>query len=539
MNWSLARQPRNAAFWAVPRDEHDSPSGTRPDPVCISVVSGVPFFRSGGPRLTRPLSPLMEGVYPPDESFARVQMLGIHAFDKAHVVGLSESGLIPLHVGQDILRGLRQMEAEEAGPIRARLEAGGYLHSGEQYLRAKIGADAAGWIHLARSSGDLTTVSLRISQRAELLDLAEASLSVVDALLDIAEREADTVVIAYTHLQHAQPSTVGHQYAAWATEAVRRANSIVDLLTAINASPAGAAVGTGSPFEVPVERIGALLGFEGVFLNSRDSNFAMDAITECVSRVALLANLWARISNELQLWSSDEFRYVDIPEEFCTTSSILPQKKNPIALQYVRGIAGTTAGSVTSALQITSQLADTVIIDRELAAKEMFRSLASTTQASRIMRPLLAGLRFDRDEMLRRARSSWSIAYDLAVVFVRHGVNWRRAHEASAALVRQAVEERLAPQDVTAKWLMNLSYGLDIDMPVYPEELLAALDVLASVTSKRVRGGPRPDDVHTQLATLREAVTRARREMESRRGRVRAAANNLEVSIDTLLARNE
>jgi len=236
-----------------------------------------PSFRAAGTRLKGSLRPELSAVcYPvPDERIWRV-LDAVHRFDKAHITMLAETGIIESSDARALLTALVQLETEPEGVVAARLKIGGGNHSGEKYLTETLGESVAGKMHAGRSSGDISAVANRLTQQQGLREVMSLLLRLRRGVLGRARVDASILVMGYSHLQHAQPTTMGHYWCSWLAGLERDFARLEDLYTRFDFSPAGAAVLTGSRFALDPQRTAALLGFSGVFSNSRDAGWAAD-----------------------------------------------------------------------------------------------------------------------------------------------------------------------------------------------------------------------------------------------------------------------
>src|SRR5262245_59232894 len=284
-------------------------------------------FRTRGIRLSEDMLPELGRL---SAGRTRPMLPALHAFDKAHAVMLCEEGLLSRPHAAAILRGLREMEKE--GVEQARLRVGGSLHSGEQYLIRALGEDVGGRLHLARSSGDLSSVAINVLQRESLLAVMDAVNRLRRRLIGLAREHTDTILPGYSFGQHAQPMTLAHLWLSWAATLARDFDRVRGAFRRINVSPAGAVIMVGSDFAIDRRRTAELLGFDAVHENSADAilELTADDSLDAPMVIALLYHSLAKWADDLILWSSSEFHFIDIPDRFCNTSSIMMQKKNVI-----------------------------------------------------------------------------------------------------------------------------------------------------------------------------------------------------------------
>jgi len=494
----------------------------------------VPHFRSG--RLSKAISPAMQVSYPPPDERVSYLLEAIHSFDKAHTITLLRAGEIDLQTAAALLRGLREIDRDI---VAIRLDQGGHIHSGEEYLTARLGEHVAGQLHTGRSSGDLYAVATRMTQGARYQVLATAQCELIDVCLELAQREADTVMPSYTHLQQAQCTTFGHYLVGWVEEALRGVERVRQAAERNDASPAGAAVGTGSPFALDPRLTADLLGFRHVFVNSREAIWSVDLVLEGLWAGVSVAGSWARMADDLQIWSTSEFGMIDVDEAFSINSSIMPQKKNPIALQHVRGVLGTALGHLTAGVTICRAPSDTLVVDRELAIEGLWHALDDVTGGLQLMAALLRSITVNRGRMRAVLSPSWAYSSDLASLLVLvERLSWREAQQVVSTLVRKAIGAGIGADQVTFADLQNAALRyLGHELSTFAESDMAdARDPDRSLLRRVVPGGPAPDDVRHQVKLARTRLAAERALLAERETSQRTAARLLTQTVEDVIA---
>lgn len=501
-------------------------------------------YRSGKIRLSEDVRfELADVCLPgPDESvlgqYARMrpQLAAFHAFDKAHIVMLTEEGLIPHADGAAMLAELRRIEAGDA--IEARAATAEHMHSGEAILTAQLGREVAGKMHLGRSSGDLLTVSFRFALREKLLRVGAHLNALRRAVLDLAARHIDTVMPGCTHLQHAQPESFAHYLLSWASAFDRDAERIAQFYARLNLSPAGAAILNGSEFALNRERVGALLGFDGLALNTRDAVWGRDIEIEAQSVMVILAGNFNRFAEDLMLWSAPEFGWIETADGFCGTSSIMPQKKNPNALECLKGVVATATGFLMCTLMVHKNPSTVPVFDWVRTMSDAWRNYDEMNGALRLMVAVVADLTVHSDKMSAASTRHWATATDLASVLVREaGIPWRAAHQITGITVRLAMAEAIAPEALTTGIVDRAAVeysGAPLGLP--QEVIRDAMDPLQSIARQQLPGGPARPRVEEALVLHGAALARDGDWLRAAAGRVDASAIRLEAAIDRLLA---
>lgn len=491
-------------------------------------------YRTAGIRLSEELKPELAS-----RGAQRIVPLlpAVHMFDKAHVVMLAEQGLLRKPQAAAMLAALRDMERE--GVEKVRVEVGGGLHSGEQYLIRRLGEEVGGRMHLGRSSGDVSSVAINIRQREGLLDLAEAVNGLRGRLLDLADRHAEVVLPGYTFLQHAQPLTFGHMMAAWAAALARDAARLLGTYGRVNVSPAGAVIMGGTDFPIDRHRTAFLLGFDGVHDNTEDAilELSPDDHLDCFASLAILDHTLARFADDIILWSTSEFGFVDVPDRFCGTSSIMMQKKNVIGPQEIKGAAAESLGGLMAAFHALKGPTGLPITERYFALETLWRGFGHTVRHLGWLGELLEALRLRPEAMREGAWRHWATATDLAGALVRErDLPWRTAHQIVGIVVRWGFERGFGPQAVTGQLLDEAAveyFGRPVGLG--DEAIRRALDPDRFVRDRTLFGGPSPQEVRRRLPDLRKAREADAGQVAAARGRLRRAAGELEVAIDRIL----
>ncbi|MFE3828504.1 argininosuccinate lyase [Streptomyces sp. NPDC059092] len=490
-------------------------------------------YRTAGIRLTEPL--LKDLEFHRTERFG-VTLDAIHSFDKAHLVMLVEQGLIGASDGRAMLREIRRMES--IGVEEARLQAQGGEHSCEQFLIRSLGEEIGGQLNLARSSGDLGEVSRRITLRTRITTALTTLLTLRRAVIELAERHTDAVFPAQTFLQHAQPTSLGHWFAMWAAVLSRDTDRLLALYERVNESPAGAGILTGSDFAIERHRTAALLGFDAPMANTYDAIMSHDVSVEALSVIGIVWSGLARMSDDIELWFSSDAGFIDVPDRFCDTSSVMPQKRNPGLPQQIKAQSAKALGALTAGYLAERGASGQPMLERleaERSLWELYDDLAPLTHNLGLM---LTALTPRTERMLDAAAASWSTASDLAALLVREaGLPWRSAHQITGIVVRLSTERKIPPNEVGQE-LVDEAAGLYFGkkLPLDPAALADALDPVASVARRTVYGGPAPAAVVAACEETRAKLDDDGERVRRRSDRVGRAALDLESAIDTIIA---
>ncbi|MFT3820936.1 MAG: argininosuccinate lyase [Rubrivivax sp.] len=491
-------------------------------------MSGYQGFRGVGTRLTE--APL------PHVEFHKAGLLGesvdgIHAFDKAHALMLSETGINTPEVGRAILGAF--LEMERAGMAEAREQAGGGMHSGEHYLIRTRGEEIGGRLHLGRSSGDLIEVARRFTFRRHVHAMLAALCDTRAGLLELAARHLDTVMPGYTHGQHAQPTTFAH----WATlfEAVfaRDTARLLSFHQRLNQSPAGAAIMTGSDFPLDRHRVSELLGFDQPLPHTWDAIMSHDLEMEYAGVLAVLAQNLGRIADDLFLWSTMEFAMIELPDRYCGTSSIMPQKKNPDGLEDIKSVAARALGVVVTVMAAEKGPTGFPIMERRNSQAILWDLGRDLGLRLDTMAPLLRDMHVKTDRMRALSGANWAQVTDLAGALVQHaGMDWRSAHQVVAVLVRRCVAAGRRPDEANPADLDAAAVEFGIAAPGLDAALFAdAMDPRRFVERRVIHGGPAPAAVEREMRAAAARLAADRERSTALQAQVAAALERLDQAV--------
>lgn len=361
-----------------------------------------------------------------------------------------------------------------------------------------------------------------------------ASIDLRKALVKLASEHINTVMPASTWSQHAQPTSFAHYVMSWELALENDFARLAQLYERVNVSPAGAAIMTGSRYPIKRERTAELLGFDGVITNTRYAVLGFDGWlgvpAEAYTVPSLLMMNVSGIASELYLWSNTEFSYVELADRYCGTSSIMPQKKNPYTLMWVRGAAARTYGRLASYMY---EMHDACMgYTRQLAP-----TLDDILEATQIMTGVLSSLSINKERMLENATNlNWICATDIADVLVMEkGLPFRTAHQIVAILVRIGISRGLSQNAVTPELVDEaaLEY-MDKPLGLSAESLRKALDPAECINARKLIGGPAPERVEEDISRAREQCKSDVSQLEAITARLAAAERKLEEAIDRI-----
>jgi argininosuccinate lyase len=420
------------------------------------------------------------------------------AGSRAHVKALVRAKLLTPREGRRLDAGLRRVLAElDGGHFRFRRSDEDIHMAVERRLTELIGP-LGGKLHTGRSRNDQVALDLRLWLRAEC-DALDADLARLQrALVAVARRHQDAVLPGYTHLQRAQPVLLAHHLLAYHEMLARDRGRVRDCSARADELPLGAGALAGAGFALDRRYVAKLLGFARVTRNSLDAVADRDAAAEFLAAAALAAVHLSRLAEELVLWASEEFGFIQLPDAFATGSSMMPQKKNPDVAELVRGRTGRVLGALVALLTTLKGLPLAYNRDLQEDKALVFDAAATLRRSLAVLAAMLPALRFDRTRMAAAA-DGLLLATDVADLLVEGGVPFRRAHEIVGGLVRHCLATGTPLRDLDAATLRRYH-------PLLQPDVVRVLTPQRSVARRRVVGGTAPAEVRRQLArAAREA----------------------------------
>jgi len=419
----------------------------------------------------------------------------------AHARMLAATGVLSDGDRAAIERGLEQIKGEiERGEFVWSRELEDVHFNIESRLTALVG-DAGKRLHTARSRNDQVATDLRLWLRDVIDAMTESLRALRAALIDLAEKHADTIMPGYTHLQVAQPVTFGHHLLAYEAMLARDAERLVDCRHRVNRLPLGSAALAGTGFPIDRQRVATELGFEALCSNSLDAVSDRDFAIEFAAAAALIMIHLSRFAEELVLWANPRFGFVIIADRFCTGSSIMPQKRNPDVAELVRGKSARIVGHVTGLMVLMKAQPLAYNKDNQEDKEPLFDTADTLSDCLAIMTELVAtGLEPVPDRMRAAASEGFATATDFADYLVRKGAPFRDAHEAVARAVRYAETAGCDLSELPLDQLRQFS-------PLVAQDLYAALTLEGSVANRDHPGGTAPARVRAAAAAARAALS--------------------------------
>jgi argininosuccinate lyase len=449
--------------------------------------------------------------------------------DLAHALMLTERGVLAPERGAKLLGGLLEIYDHGKATFPWLPQSGSFLVQTEYFLGQRVGDDIAGRLQTGRSRNDQSAAAERLYLRDLLLDVAERVVELQAAVLDRAARHADTLMPGYTHLQHAQPATFGHHLMRYGAAFERDLERLADTYARTNLSSLGGAAMAGTSWPIDRRRAAELLGHDGIIFNSSDAGgFARDIIEEVVAMLSLVIANMGRLANDLFVWHSWEFGYVEVADGLAGTSSIMPQKKNPHSLERIKALAGQAVGWFPSVMASQHAVVST---DLNFAfADDLMTGMGDATlQSLDLSIETIRTLILHEERMASAAGAFWSTTSHLADELVRrYDLPFRAAHHIVGRFVRDSINAGLTPADVRAEDLIAAGRemaAIELDMTV--EELRECLDARAFLSSRASEGSVNPAETRTHTEDLANKLAGHRDHWQDRRGQADGAIETL------------
>ena len=408
----------------------------------------------------------------------------------AHLVMLAVQGIVPPEESRAIRDALQTLSAPEirGAPYDDRCED--LFYYVERLIAAACGDDVAGRLHTARSRNDIDMTMYRMRHRECILDLFSATLELRRALLTLAERHRETIFAVHTHTQRAQPTTVAHYLLAVVEQLERDAERLMGAYERTNRNPLGACAITGTGFPIDRQLTSDLLGFDGPAVNTYGCIATVDYLLESASASAVLLTGHGRFVQDLLLWSTAEFNYLRLGDGFVQSSSIMPQKRNPVALEHARAIGSKALGQSQAIVLSVHNTPFGDIVDTEDDLQPLvFSMFRDATRAIRVVAAAMGTAEFDAGRLEATAADGWTTLTELADTLAReHGLPFRAAHAICARLtaMRQADADRLLSEILSEASGGSLTYS--------EAELSHILSPRHFVEVRRTLGGPAPEE---------------------------------------------
>ena len=417
----------------------------------------------------------------------------------AHAAMLASKGIIAQNDADTLIDGLEGILNDlDSGALEFDMSCEDIHMFVEQVLTQRLG-DVGKKLHTARSRNDQVALDIRMYLRHEIDEIAELTKDLVAAIVSKAEEYKTAIMPGYTHLQRAQPITFGHHLMAYAMMLIRDLDRLEDCRKRMNRSPIGCCALAGTTYDTDRHFEAAKLGFDGICMNSLDGVSDRDFCVELMSTISILMMHLSRFSEEIILWSSWEFKFVELSDAYTTGSSIMPQKKNPDMAELVRGKTGRVYGDLMGLLTTLKGLPLAYNKDMQEDKEGIFDACDTVKMCLQVFAPMIATMTALTDNMKRAAQKGFINATDLADYLVKKGMPFRSAYKISGSLVAQCIRENTVLEELPLDAYKTYS-------DLFDEDLYQAIDLVTCVETRISEGGPAAASVEKQIAYVKEVL---------------------------------
>ena len=473
--------------------------------------------RRSGPPQASAARELIDSGFALENADAPFLHQGLNLADIAHVLDLLRRGLVPAPAGRDLIRLLLDVEQMDAEAFPYDPEFGEPYNSRERFFVERLGK-AAGWLHAGRPRREAARIALRIYVRDQLLELVSEVEKFSRAATALARRHIDTLMPDQTYLQQAQPSTFGHYVLSFVYPAVRDARRLLEEFDDVNRSPAGAGCVNGTRLLDDRTYVAAALGFDEVIEHTRDAMWQIDGLIHVLASAASLLSTQSKLAEDLEIWSSNEFDFVDLADGYTRSSILMPQKRNPYSLSIVRGASGVLIGRLTGFLAVAkspSARSDNLIF----AYGEVPRALDLSIRVTRLMTGVVGTLQVNVKRMAHALDDGYTQATDLSEFIVQTcSVDYRSAYDIVGWAVREASDEGIPGRQITGAMLDEAAIAVTGEqLGLAAMDLEPALDPRMIIETRRGTGGAAPAAVESMLAQCEMKADDLRSAVEQRR----------------------
>ena len=418
----------------------------------------------------------------------------------AHATMLGDTGIIDKSESEKIVEGLNGILADiDSGKLLFDPNAEDIHMFVEQVLTERLG-DTGKRLHTARSRNDQVALDIRMYLRDEIMVIIPMLKNLAETLCKIAEENLDTVMPGYTHLQRAQPITLAHHLMAYANMLVRDLDRLADAYKRMNIMPLGSGALAATTYPIDRRRVSALLGFDDITQNSLDGVSDRDFCIELCSALSILMMHLSRLSEEIVMWCSWEFKFIELDDAYSTGSSIMPQKKNPDITELIRGKAGRVYGDLNTLLVMMKGIPLAYNKDMQEDKEAIFDAIDTAKLCLETVTPMLATMKINKENMRNAAARGFINATDCADYLVKKGMPFRDAYKITGTLVALCIEKNLTLEQLPIEEYKKLC-------GTFEEDVYEAIKLETCVNMRKAEGGPAPESVKRQIEFIRNAIS--------------------------------
>jgi len=402
---------------------------------------------------------------------------------------------------------------------------------------ASTGPDVGGNLHIAKSRNDQVTTALRMALRTELINILQRAIDMQQSLLETAAKGTQKIILEYTHLQPAQPVTFAHYLLSHVDALGRDIERLQAAYRHVNLCPLGAGALATTSFPINRKTTAELLGFDAVLENSIDAVGSRDYVLETQSALTLLAVNLSRLAEDLIIWSSPEFGTIELPDEFTSTSSIMPQKKNPEVLEVIRARASYALGDFVASAAAIKSLPTTYNLDFQEVTPKLWASTDNLSATLRIFAKIIPNLKVT-DNIENKAAAGFVGATELANILVRkYNVAFRTSHKIVGALVKALIDSKQTLLDATPELLSKVAkVSAKIELTVKKQDLVECTNLRKLIETYKVQGGPSPEEVERAITAKNKILTQTKISIAKLQEKLTDAENSLNLTVESYVS---
>ena len=448
--------------------------------------------------------------------------------NQAHVIMLIEQEIIDNKTGSKLLAALHGL-----GPkIKLNQELEDVHVAVEEKVNTKVGLEAGGNLHIAKSRNDQVATAIRMRLRTEILEIISIIVTLQNSLIKMGVKHTQTLVPSYTHLHPAQPVTFGHILVSYVDALERSLKRLEETFPRINLCPMGAGAIATTSFPINRERTAKLLGFDGILENSIDAVGTRDFVLETLANLTLLAINISRITEDFILWSAPDFGIIDLPENFAFTSSIMPQKKNPDVLEVIRARMSNILGNFVTSVVIMKSLPSGYNLDLQELTPKLWESIDVISTSMVMLSELVKSLNLNKNIFAKKILN-YSTTTELAnLLVIKYNVPFRTAHKIIGSVIKILLDKKLDLSDLKPE-LINKTVkdcaGINIAIKV--EDVKDHINPKRFVESHKATGGPAPTEVERMLKFRKELIKNSKTSLKEKEMRIKEAELQLESEV--------
>ena len=455
---------------------------------------------------------------------------------EAHSMMLCDIGLLSI---QELKKILQALEDVRKDPTQLKTDSFEDIHESlESFVIKQAGIDAGGKMHTARSRNDQVILDIRMKVRDDINNICLAIIDLIDSLLKKATENKETVMPMYTHLQQAQIGTFSHYLLSYVDALFRDMDRLYVTYGRINQSPLGACAIGGSSININRKTTAVFLGFDGLLRNSVDATSSRDTLIEFTSVISILMNTLSRLAEDFILWSTAEFGYLELSDEYSSSSSAMPQKKNADPLELIRAKASSVIGNLVTILSIVKALPSGYSRDLQELKPHLWNTSSTALEAVKIVNRVVTSIDVHKEKMRETAKNSYALSVDIAEqLVIKKAMPFRLAHKLVGCLVEKAARQNkcqimmIEEQDI--KEVVE-----KIESDLQPAELMRVIQDLTPQRSLELRisfGSPNPKEQEEMIMFSRRRLSGYKEGVPKRKKNVDAAFQNLKISVENYL----